>query len=217
MKYKYEVVSEKIVLIENDEVIRDDQAISEHFNRYFANITDTLKIAKITKESVQTTGDPVQDCIQAYSNHPSIFRINGMVNTEEKFVFSHVDPSTVFSEIQKMNATKKTSGAVPTDKLKLASNICYKEIAYHINNAIDTNIFPDILKLADVSPIFKNGESTIDVNYRPISVLSSVSKIYESLLSKQILPHISQCLSDLLCGFREKYSTQDALIRLIER
>ena len=41
------VVSEKIVFIENDEVIRDDQAISEHFSHYFANITDTLKIAKI--------------------------------------------------------------------------------------------------------------------------------------------------------------------------
>ena len=95
-------------------------------------------------------------------------------------------------------STKMTSGAVPTDKLKLASNICYKEIAYHINNAIDTNIFSDILKFADVSTILKNGESTTDVNYRPISVLSSVSKIYERLLSKQILPHISQYLSDLL-------------------
>ncbi len=79
------------------------------------------------------------------------------------------------------------------------------------------NAFPDILKLADVSPIFKNGETTSYANYRPISVLSSVSKIYERLLSKQILPHISQYLSDLLCGFREKYTTQDALIRLIER
>ena len=194
-------VSEKIVLIDKDEVIRDNQAISEHFNHYFANITDTLNIAKITKESVQTTGDPVQDCIQAYSNHPSILRIKSMVNAQEKFVFSHVDPSTVFSEIQKMNATKKTSGAVPTDKLKLASNICYKEIAYHINNAIDTNIFPNILKLADVSPIFKNGESTIDVNYRPISVLSSVSKIYERLLSKQILPHKSDSQSPISIRF----------------
>ena len=93
------VVSENIVLIENNEVIRDDQAISEHSNHYFANITDTLKIAKLPKESVQITGDPVQDCIQAYSTHPSILRIKGMVNAREKFVFSHVDPSTVFSEI----------------------------------------------------------------------------------------------------------------------
>ena len=99
------VFSEKIVLIENDKVIRDDQAISEHFNNYIANITETSKIAKITKESVQTTGDLVQDCIQAYSNHPSILRIKGMVNNaQEKIVLSHVDPSTAFSEIQKMNA-----------------------------------------------------------------------------------------------------------------
>ena len=81
-----------------------------------------------------------------------------MVNAREQFSFSHVDLSMVFSEIQKMNATKKTSGAVPTDKLKLVSNICYKEIAYHINNAIDMNAFPDILKLADVSPISKKAK-----------------------------------------------------------
>ena len=47
-----------------------------------------------------------------------------------------------------MNASKKTSGAVPTDKLKLASNIYYNEKAYHINNAIDMNVLPDI-KLAN--------------------------------------------------------------------
>ena len=155
------------------------------------------------------TDDPVRNCIQVYSNHPSILRIKGMVNVREKFVFSHVDPSTVFSEILKMNATKKTSGAVPTDKLKLALDICYKEIAYHIINAIDMNVFPDILKLVEVPPIFKNDESTTDVNYRPISVLSSFSKIYKRLLEKQILPHISQFLSDLLCGFHENYCSQD--------
>ena len=81
-----------------------------------------------------------------------------------------------------MDSSKKTSGAVPTDKLKLASSACYKEITYHLNNAISTNTFPDILKLADVSPIFKMGETFIRGNFRPISVLSSLSKLYERVL-----------------------------------
>ena len=60
-----------------------------------------------------------------------------------------------------LNSAKKTSGPVPVDKLKLVAESCYKEISYHINNAIDENIFPDNLKKADVSPIFKIGDSHI--------------------------------------------------------
>ena len=58
------IVSEKFALIKNDEVIRDDRAISGRFN--LANITDTLKIAKIAKESMQTKNEPVRNCIKAY-------------------------------------------------------------------------------------------------------------------------------------------------------
>ena len=64
----------------------------------------------------------------------------------------------MFSEINKLDPSKKASGAVPTEKLELASNACYKEITYHINNAISTNTFPNTLKLADATPIFKKGE-----------------------------------------------------------
>ena len=172
------------MLVEKGKIIRDNQAINEHFNHYFANITDTLKIAKVSKECVQTSSDPVLNCIEAYSTHPSILRIKGMVNAKERVEFSLIDPSTVLSEIQKMNATDKTNGAVPTDMLKLASNICYREIAYHINSAINKNVFPDILKFADVSPIFKTGESTTVINYKAIAILSSMSKIYRRFLSK---------------------------------
>ena len=113
-----------------------------------------------------------------------------MAQNNERFEFSSVDPTLVFSEISKMDSSKKTSGAIPTDKLKLASSACYKEITDHINNAISANMFPDILKLADVSPIFKMGETFIRGNFRPISVLSSLTKLYERVLSQQIVPFL---------------------------
>ena len=53
-----------------------------------------------------------------------------------------------------LDPSKRARGAAPTNKLKLASNACCKEIIYHTNNAVNTNTFPDILKLADVTPIF---------------------------------------------------------------
>ena len=110
------VVSEKVVLIENEEVIRNDQTIGEHFNQYFANITDTLNIADIPKEPMQTTGNPVQDCILAYSNHPSI-RIKGLINVQEKFAFSHVNR---FSDFHHMILTimKLQYHKLPPKKIK---------------------------------------------------------------------------------------------------
>ena len=94
----------------------------------------------------------------------------------QKFEFSHIDPSLILNKINKLNSTKKTSGPVPVDKLKLVAEYCYKEISYHNNNAIDENIFLDNLKKANVSPIFKSGDCHIKKNFRPISVLSTLSK-----------------------------------------
>ena len=67
---------------------------------------------------------------------------------------------------------------------------------------------------ADITPIFKKLNKK--ENYRPISVLPSTSKIFERIMYKQIYNHMKSILSPLLCGFREGYSTQHALLRLVE-
>ena len=77
------------------------------------------------------------------------------------------------------------------------------------------NIFPNELKLADIKPVFKKCDPTIVQNYRPISVLPAVSKIFERL--KQISLHIEDHFSPFLCGYRKGYKAQHALIALIEK
>ena len=77
--------------------------------------------------------------------------------------------------------------------------------------------FPSNLKLADVTPIFKKEDSTLTRNYRPVSVLPTVSKIFERLMQKQIISYIDRFLSPYMCGYRKGYSTQTALLSLIER
>ena len=63
----------------------------------------------------------------------------------------------------------------------------------------------------------KKSSRTDKGNYRPISVLPSVSKIFEKLLYDQLSKYLEDKLSPLLCGFRKKYSTQHALLRMTER
>ena len=76
--------------------------------------------------------------------------------------------------------------------------------------------FPSELKLADVSPIFKKLEAIHKENYRPVSVLPVVSKIFERIMDKQTNAYMEKYLSPYLCGYRKGYSCQHALMVMIE-
>ena len=66
-------------------------------------------------------------------------------------------------------------------------------------------------------PVFKKEDASLLKNYRPVSVLPIVSKIYERIMQKQILEYIGKHLSPHLCGYRRGYSTQTALISMLEK
>ena len=68
-----------------------------------------------------------------------------------------------------------------------------------------------------MSHLPKNGPTNTRANFRPISVLPTVSKLFERIMDKQIVAHITPFLSSLLCGFRQGYSAQHALVRLLEK
>ena len=82
---------------------------------------------------------------------------------------------------------------------------------------IESCLFPESLKKADLSPVFKTGKTTVKKNFQPISLLSAISKVFGRLMLKQITSFINPKLSKLLYGFREGYSSQDALFRVIEQ
>ena len=77
--------------------------------------------------------------------------------------------------------------------------------------------FPDQLKKADVSPVFKKGNHNDKTNYPPVSILPSLSKIYQRLIYNQINHMTENALTIFQCGFRKKYSTQHALIAMIKK
>ena len=85
------------------------------------------------------------------------------------------------------------------------------------NDCIENSTFPDELKCADVTPLPKNGPTNTRTNFRPISVLPTVSKLFERIMDKQIVAYITTFLLSLLCGFRKGYSAQHALVRLLEK
>ena len=85
-----------------------------------------------------------------------------------------------------------------------------------LNKCLEDGIFPDSLKYADVTPVFKKGDNTAKENYRPISTLSNFSKVFERLLHNQISNFMELNFSKFLTGFRKKHNTQHALLMMIE-
>ena len=92
-------------------------------------------------------------------------------------------------------------------------------LTHLINWSLRSGVFPSELKLAKVVPIFKAGDTSAINNYRPISVLSFFSKVFEKIVYNHVLDFIddNNVLYDYQYGFRHSHSTQQAIITLVDR
>ena len=100
--------------------------------------------------------------------------------------------------------------------IKSAKNVFIKPLTLIVNQCLRTGIYPSQLKLSRVKPLFKSGDRSQFNNYRPISLLPSLSKIFESAISDQLLHYFveNNLLSKEQFGFRPGHSTELAAIRL---
>ena len=73
------------------------------------------------------------------------------------------------------------------------------------------------MKYADVTPIHKKDDKTDKENYRPISILPILSKVYERLMYNQIYPYFDTLFSKFQCAFRKGFNTQHCLLAMIAK
>ena len=118
-------------------------------------------------------------------------------------------------EILALN-NKKAAGAdnIPSRILKDAISVVVSPLTQLFNSSVIEPHFPTKLKCANVIPLFKKDSNTDKKNYRPISILPSISKVFERLMFRQITHYVDTIISPYLCGFRKGYSPQHALLRL---
>ena len=131
--------------------------------------------------------DHIDNIIQIYENHPSILRIRENVNQIELLSFSKINERQMETEINSLNP-KKAPGmdGIPTNILMESIELVKSPLTQLFNTCVETQQFPNNLKYAIVTPLFKKDDNTDKANYRPISVLPSISKIFERLMFKQI-------------------------------
>ena len=85
-----------------------------------------------------------------------------------------------------------------------------------INHSIEeTWIFPSSLKLGNITPIFKKDDPLDKSNYRPVSILPLLSKVYEGIIYNQLSQHSEEFLNSRLCGFRKAHNTQHPLFKFL--
>ena len=103
--------------------------------------------------------------------------------------------------------------------MKLVSPSLCPILTVIINQSLTTGIFPDKLKIAQVIPLYKKGNAHIFDNYRPISLLPSISKIIEKIVFNQLYDYFvkKELIYSSQYGFRQLHSTELASLELVDR
>ena len=149
-------------------------------------------------------GDKVQGIIHNFSNHPSILKIKEKVQLNKRFSFQHVSEATVRKVVKNLPSDKVSAGEIPI-KILRDSTFCFPELTNCINESLTNNKFPDTLQLSDITPVFKKLDPSDKANYRPVSILPLVSKVFEKIMYDQVYKYILHFLNQLLCGFRKAH------------
>ena len=183
----------------NGNDVNDKQIISDKFNDYFVNI-----------------GPYLASNIDNTSNTIEYMYVIDTLNTISI-------PTMTESEVTDILLSLKNSSVgydkIPAHILKQNTVLYIKPLTHLVNSSINQGHFPDELKIAKVIPICKSGNKESIENYRPISILSVFTKVFEKVMYKHLINFVDK--NDILYkyqfGFRRQHSTNHAVITLVEK
>lgn len=181
----------------NNETVSEPSKLAEAFNDYFSQIGENLG------KNFENQDESVNFC--DYLNP-----------AEKRFAIQPTTTSKVFHLLSKLSETKATGLDNISSKLvKISTSVISVSITAIFNTAISTGIFPDEWKLARVTPIFKNGKTSDLNNYRPISIIPVIAKVFEKVIYDQLYKFLNdnKLLSNCQSGFRSLHSTVTALLK----
>ena len=104
---------------------------------------------------------------------------------------------------------------IPPKLLKLAPEEFSVPLTALFNESLKKMCFPSDLKMSELAPLFKNKDSLLFGNYRPVSILPCTSKLFEKIYHDQLYDYFNELLSSLLAAFRKHFSCQHVLLKLV--
>ena len=158
-----------------ERIITEDEEVAETLNKFFQNAVKKLDIEenRFLLDEVEEGNDPIEMAIAKYAHHPSILTIRDKIGENAiPFSFSDITLEEVEQELSQLDPKKaSTFQNIPPKHLKQVSDVCSNVLLNLINQSINNQQFPDELKFADATPVFKKGDNTSVENYRTVSVL----------------------------------------------
>lgn len=192
--------STSISLKVDNNMVNDEFLVANHFNKYFTNI------AKEISGNINSSNS-FEDYLKPY-------------NIVSNFEFDPTDKNEVEKIIKNLNSNSAAGiDKISVKFIKRYKNQLSETIAKLINNVFETGIFPSCFKAALVTPIFKKGSKFNLENYRPISVICTISKIIEIIMYLRLLNFLNnnKVINENQFGFIEKSSTAAAVIQLLNK
>ena len=190
-------------------IVEDDinlKCKADSFNNFFVNV------GKETYEKSQRNVEDLSDEIQLNPDND--------MQKYDKFRPQPIDSETIILEIKHMKNTSSCgSDGIPLRFIKESLPVIIPFLTCILNTSIVTGTFPKLWKHALVVPIFKAGDSNEPKNYRPISLLSIISKLLEKAIARQLSRFLEEnhLLSNTQHGFRSSLSTESALLTLCNK
>ena len=190
-----------IILSEDSNIISDQTSVAGILNDFHINVANDIG-TKLTPKDIET--------------HPSVNTINETVVCPV-FSFKPTTAVSIHALISKSSSKKATGvDGISAKLLKSCSNTIAQPIADLINFSVATSQFPDRLKQANVVPVFKKKDPLDKQNYRPVSILPSISKLFERTINDQLSAHFENIFNPFLFAFRPGMGCQSTLLRLME-
>ena len=180
--------------------------IAAKLNQYFSSISEIFK--DTDSEQLDTDFNKLKHFVDSKVPNNTYFKIPVITSEQVCRIISTLDSSKAIG----------LDGIGPRI-IKLIDRLLSPSIAALINKSILTGRFPDQFKLAKVFPIHKTGSKSDPANYRPISILPTISKIFERHVNKHLMAYLNKygLIHETQSGFRQKHSCQTALVKLVDQ
>ena len=201
----------------NDEVITEPKHVADVMNNFYVNIAAHIG-ADVTVPTLDSDiSDYISRSILQFSNHPCIVTINESFSKSNDFCFKPITFSEMSNALSKLDASKAIGyDGIPPKVLKLSCTVLDIPLTNLFNGCIVKGVFPSQMKYANVIPVFKKDNPLVKKNYRPVSILTSVSKAFERLIAQQLTYFQNDIFHPLISAFRRQHSCQSVLMRLTE-
>ena len=188
----------RIVLKDNDNIITDQQKVAETLNDFFTSVAHA--------ETAQLKPSPDLSYIADHAANTSSLYLGKTNPKEVKDILLSIKPN-------------KATGynLIPPCAVKQSADVLCYPLSTLVNYVLDTGKIPQQWKLGEVVPVYKNNCGLNKSNYRPLTILPSLSKVFERLMHDRVSPHFENIFYKYVFAYRKHHGCDATLLSLTEQ